>query len=136
MMAACEINRPDPLDYALCQIAGALPCECPFPLREAAEHCVNCRARLLVARAIGLLELPLLFHSGSPWGPMKQERWKELTGTDEATTRVMCRTIRALLSGRDTAHTTNQETPMEKPAPVPDDETPSPAPEPETPQSP
>lgn len=43
------------------------------------------------------LELPLLFHGGSPWDDAKRARWKAITGSDEATTRVMCDHIRKVL---------------------------------------
>lgn len=44
------------------------------------------------------LELPLLFHAGGPWDDAKRARWKALTGTEEATTRVMCDAIRRVLA--------------------------------------
>lgn len=40
-------------------------------------------------------EATLLFHSGSPWDARKKQRWLELTGQDEATTRVLCDMQRA-----------------------------------------
>lgn len=43
------------------------------------------------------LELPLLFHSGGDWDNAKRLRWREITGSDEANTRVMCDHIRELL---------------------------------------
>ena len=38
----------------------------------------------LLARAV------LLFHRGGPWTPEDRAAWKELTGSDEATTRTLC----------------------------------------------
>mgnify|MGYP001620023852 FL=1 len=43
------------------------------------------------------LALPLLFHAGGEWSGAKRATWKRVTGTDEATTKVMCDTIRAAL---------------------------------------
>src|SRR5262245_61865803 len=40
------------------------------------------------------LRLPLLFHSGGPWDDSRRLEWCRITGTDEATTKVMCDTIR------------------------------------------
>lgn len=49
------------------------------------------------ARLREALELPLTFHSGSPWDAVKERRWLEITGSEEVTTKVMCDTIRAAL---------------------------------------
>jgi len=49
------------------------------------------------------LEAVLLFYSQPPWDTVKRERWLEITGTDEATTKVLCDHIRKILdeeSGR------------------------------------
>ena len=43
------------------------------------------------------LEAVLLFHSGGPWNDAKNQRWRLLTGHDEATTRVLCDTAREAL---------------------------------------
>ena len=43
------------------------------------------------------LELPLMFHAGGPWDDAKRARWKEITGTEEVTTRVMCNMVRSAL---------------------------------------
>lgn len=43
------------------------------------------------------LEAVLLFFSGSPWDDEKKQRWLELTGEEEATTRVLCDTARSAL---------------------------------------
>ena len=55
--------------------------------------------RMLAAHAPmkAALELPLLFHAGGLWDDDKRARWKEITGTEEATTRVMCNTVRSAL---------------------------------------
>lgn len=37
-----------------------------------------------------LAELVLLFHGGGQWSDDKRARWRELTGHDEATTKVLC----------------------------------------------
>ena len=43
------------------------------------------------------LELPLLFHGAGPWDEAKRARWKAITGSDEATNKVMCDHIRKAL---------------------------------------
>lgn len=43
------------------------------------------------------LEAVLLFHSSSPWDDAKRARWRELTGSEEATVRVLCDLARAAL---------------------------------------
>lgn len=60
------------------------------------------RAEALAAALRAALDLPLLFHSGGPWDDAKRLRWLQITGTDEATTRVMGDTIRTLLAGSET----------------------------------
>lgn len=42
-----------------------------------------------------------LFHSGSHWTPDVRRYWTELTGEDEATTRTLCNTVRAVLAKAD-----------------------------------
>lgn len=39
----------------------------------------------------------LLFHGGGEWTDAKRAEWKALTGTDEATTKTLCDTVRAAL---------------------------------------
>jgi hypothetical protein len=41
------------------------------------------KAQVVLARAV------LLFFSAGPWTPEHQRRWKELTGQDNATTKVL-----------------------------------------------
>lgn len=41
------------------------------------------------------VEAALLFHSAPFWSDLERARWKELTGHDEATTRILCDTLRA-----------------------------------------
>jgi hypothetical protein len=43
------------------------------------------------------LEAVLLFYSVSPWDEQKKKRWMNLTGKEEATTKVLCDTVRAAL---------------------------------------
>ena len=45
-----------------------------------------------------LAELVLLFHSGGPWTPEKAARWAELTGNQEATTKVLSDAARSVLA--------------------------------------
>lgn len=44
------------------------------------------------------LEAVLLFYSPPPWDAAKRARWQALTGADEATTRVLCDTVRKALA--------------------------------------
>jgi hypothetical protein len=48
-------------------------------------------------RLLNCAKATLLFHSGSPWSHAKADEWKEITGKDEATTRVLCDFIREQL---------------------------------------
>jgi hypothetical protein len=45
-------------------------------------------------RLLAVVQLPLMFHSGRPWSELDRRRWQEITGTEEATAKVMCDTIR------------------------------------------
>ena len=47
------------------------------------------------------LRLTLLFHSGSPWDDSKRLAWLKITGVEEATTKVLCDTIRAALGEKE-----------------------------------
>ena len=44
---------------------------------------------------LAALELPLMFYAAGPWTDVERQRWKEITGTEEATTKTMCDAIRA-----------------------------------------
>lgn len=46
------------------------------------------------------LELPLLFHGGGEWTDEMRERWSAITGDSDATTEVMCHSIRSCLESR------------------------------------
>lgn len=50
----------------------------------------------------GALEVVLLFHAADGWTEEKRVRWRELTGSSEATTRVLCDTVRRALRGGST----------------------------------
>lgn len=43
------------------------------------------------------LRLPLLFHGAGPWDDAKRLAWLRITGTEEATTKVMCDHLRMVL---------------------------------------
>jgi hypothetical protein len=43
------------------------------------------------------LRLVLLFHAGGEWDQGRRDEWKRLTGTSEATTKVLCDHIRSAL---------------------------------------
>lgn len=45
-----------------------------------------------------VFELVLLFHSAGPWDEEKRQRWEEITGCSEATTKVLCDFVRAALA--------------------------------------
>lgn len=51
-----------------------------------------------LARVLDVLTLPLLFHQGGPWTEEDRAKWVAITGKDEATTKVMCDTIRETLA--------------------------------------
>jgi len=44
------------------------------------------------------LALVLLFHRGGPWSAESRAEWFRITGSHDATTRVMCDTVRAALA--------------------------------------
>jgi hypothetical protein len=64
--------------------------ETPFRKFLAAQRAAEAAPILL-----GAVTAALLFHSDSPWTPEKRTDWRELTGSDEATTKVLCDTLRA-----------------------------------------
>lgn len=47
---------------------------------------------------IDAIKLVLLFHSGSPWDDAKRAEWLRITGTTEASTKVLCDHLRAVLA--------------------------------------
>jgi hypothetical protein len=47
------------------------------------------------------LKLVLRFHSGRPWTNDDRAKWRELTGSDEATTKVMCDHIRKVIPSEE-----------------------------------
>jgi hypothetical protein len=53
-----------------------------------------------------VLRLVLLFHAGGPWDEAKGVEWLRITGTTEATSKVLCDQVRSALGGglgRDSA---------------------------------
>jgi len=48
--------------------------------------------------AFTALDLVLRFHAGGPWTETDWFAWKVITGSDEATTKVMCDHIRSVLA--------------------------------------
>lgn len=71
--------------------------------RPAAE--VEANARLIAAapEMYDAMRLPLLFHSVGAWTDECALEWERITGTKEATTKIMCDAIRALLAKIDGA---------------------------------
>ena len=55
-----------------------------------------------LTKAEKLARAVLLIHSGSQWTKDKQQLWKEYTGSDEATFKVLCDVARAFLSEEQT----------------------------------
>jgi len=51
------------------------------------------------------LEAVLLFHSGDDWDARKRYAWLVFTGTTEATTKVLCDTVRKALLAHMQGHT-------------------------------
>lgn len=47
---------------------------------------------------IDAIKLALLFHSSSPWDDAKRAEWLRITGSSEASTKVLCDHLRAVLS--------------------------------------
>lgn len=43
----------------------------------------------------------LLFHSGADWNEERRNEWHALTGEGEATTKILCDTVRRALAGID-----------------------------------
>jgi glycosyltransferase A (GT-A) superfamily protein (DUF2064 family) len=43
------------------------------------------------------LNLVLMFHSGGEWTTADRAQWKHVTGSDEATTKVLCDHIRKVM---------------------------------------
>lgn len=64
-------------------------------VRRALEHAEVRGAA--VDRMQTALEAVLLFYSPAPWDLCKQNRWFQITGSREATTRVLCDHIRQVL---------------------------------------
>lgn len=62
-----------------------------FVLRAEAAEAENVRLREALA-------LPLMFHAGGKWDEEQRAEWYRLAGTYDATTKVMCDTIRAALA--------------------------------------
>lgn len=49
------------------------------------------------------LKLPLLFHAGGPWDDERRKEWLRVTGTREASTKVLCDHLRAAIKAFDRA---------------------------------
>lgn len=48
------------------------------------------------------LDAVLIFHSGTEWDASRRAAWKRCTGSDEATTKVLCDTVRRALGEEKT----------------------------------
>lgn len=66
-----------------------------------AEEEVKANGRLIAAAPAlrDACEAVLLFHSGGPWDETKREQWFNLTQETDATTKVLCDTVRKALAG-------------------------------------
>lgn len=70
----------------------------PICKHDRMEHqCLLCGARPTDNDLRAALTLVLRFHSGAPWTEEDSHRWRAVTGTDEATTKVLCDHIRKAL---------------------------------------
>ena len=67
------------------------------PPTDECSYCVMAGGEVQELRD-GLLAT-LLFHSGGMWGESKRDRWLELTGRGEATTKALCDRLREILAG-------------------------------------
>jgi hypothetical protein len=81
---------------------GMRPAGDPYPLiaRTPGSYATDEDNARLIAAAPEMaeaLDLVLLFHSGGGWTSESQKRWMTLTGSGDATTRVMCDAVRAAL---------------------------------------
>ena len=74
---------------------GAADPECRSCAGKGSHHGQQCACVEVGLR--DALELPLLFHSSGPWDDEKRDRWRKITGHDDATTRAMCAHIRKVL---------------------------------------
>lgn len=68
--------------------------------KSAASDLMNQRTALRRA-----LELVLIFHQGGKWSDRDQVRWQEITGSTEATNKVMCDHVRSVLKPKATGET-------------------------------
>lgn len=60
------------------------------------------------------IKLPLLFHAGGAWDDQRKAEWLRITGTNEATAKVMCDHLRSALS-------VHEIEPYQQPADAPPD---------------
>jgi len=74
-------ERIEPQDPVLCADCG--------------EDTLEIHEELGAQRAA--LEAVLLFYSPSPWDSVKRDRWQEITGADECTSKGLCDHIRKIL---------------------------------------
>jgi hypothetical protein len=54
--------------------------------------------RLASMAIIDVLRAVLMFHDGATWDANRRAEWKRITGSDEATTKVLCDHVRAALA--------------------------------------
>ena len=70
--------------------------EPPLSLQELERQTNEAHLRnFVLSRA---LRAVLIFHDGGEWTVGKRIQWRELTGTNEATTEALCNAVRAALA--------------------------------------
>ncbi len=61
-------------------------------------QCPKADARDVESVLVDALEAVLLFHAGGPWDGASAQRWRDLTGGDNASTKGLCDVVRAALA--------------------------------------
>ena len=69
-----------------------------WPLEAAGEVLANANLMAAAPSMEDALKAVLLFHSGGEWDSLRRAEWAALTGSSEATTKVLCDTVRAALA--------------------------------------
>lgn len=74
-----------------------------YVIPDGTEDEGNANARLIASapRLRDACRAVLLFHSGADWNEERRNEWHALTGEDEATTKILCGTVRRALAGID-----------------------------------
>ncbi len=84
-MSECKHTEVTPYEWQ-CDDCGDFFNERPRPSESFSE-----------SRLTDALKLALMFHRGGIWSAENVAEWRRITGSDEATTKVMCDHIRKVL---------------------------------------